>query len=89
MVRPRRFERLTLSFGGLYSIHLSYGRICFLVHWRRVELLPVAGLAPETSAYTNSATSARLSNIPSMSQKVEYECITKSFSFEAFSEVHS
>ena len=71
LVRPRRFERLTLSFGGLYSIHLSYGRIC-LVHWMRFELTPVARLAPETSAYTNSATSARLSNIPSNGQKVEY-----------------
>ena len=42
-----------------------------LVHWMRVELIPLAGLAPETSAYTNSATSARLSNITSLSQKVE------------------
>jgi hypothetical protein len=42
------------------------------VHWMRFELTPVARLAPETSAYTNSATSARLSNIPSKSQKVEH-----------------
>lgn len=27
MVRPRRFERLTYSFGGCCSIQLSYGRI--------------------------------------------------------------
>jgi hypothetical protein len=27
MVRPRRFELLTYSFGGCRSIHLSYGRI--------------------------------------------------------------
>jgi hypothetical protein len=27
LVRPRRFERLTPSFGGLYSIQLSYERI--------------------------------------------------------------
>mgnify|MGYP007007172523 CR=1 FL=1 len=38
----------------------------------RVELIPLAGLAPETSAYTNSATSAALSNIPSLGQKVDY-----------------
>jgi hypothetical protein len=42
-----------------------------LVHWMRVELIPLAGLAPETSAYTNSATSARLSNIPLRKEKVE------------------
>ena len=28
MARPRRFERLTPAFGGLYSIQLSYERIC-------------------------------------------------------------
>ena len=27
MVRPRRFERLTYSFGGCCSIQLSYGRM--------------------------------------------------------------
>ena len=27
MVRPRRFERLTYSFGGCCSIQLSYGRL--------------------------------------------------------------
>lgn len=30
-----------------------------MVHWMGVEPTPVARLAPETSAYTNSATSAR------------------------------
>ena len=69
-MRPRRFERLTPTFGGLYSIQLSYERM-LLVHWMRVELIPLAGLAPEASAYTNSATSARLSNIPLERQKVE------------------
>ncbi len=59
LVRPRRFERLTPSFGGLYSIQLSYGRRNSLVHWMGVEPIPVSGLAPETSAYTNSATSAQ------------------------------
>ena len=63
LARPRRLERLTLSFGGLHSIHLSYERIeegMTLVHWMRLELTPVARLVPEASAYTNSATSARL-----------------------------
>ena len=34
-----------------------------MVHWMGVEPTPVARLAPETSAYTNSATSARRINI--------------------------
>ena len=67
-MRPRRFERLTPTFGGLYSIHLSYER---MVHWMRVELTPVSGLAPETSAYTNSATSARIDNNTLFLQKIE------------------
>ena len=36
MARPRRFERLTPAFGGLYSIQLSYERIC-----QRVLFYPI------------------------------------------------
>ena len=34
MVRPRRFELLTYSFGGCRSIQLSYGRILIPVELR-------------------------------------------------------
>ena len=33
MARPRRFERLTPAFGGLYSIQLSYERIIATQDW--------------------------------------------------------
>ena len=43
-----------------------------VVHWMGVEPTPVARLAPETSAYTNSATSARRINIHSGEANVEF-----------------
>ncbi len=42
-----------------------------MVHWMGLEPTPVARLAPETSAYTNSATSARRINILLRGQNVE------------------
>ncbi len=35
MARPRRFERPTTAFGGLYSIQLSYGRVACILTDRR------------------------------------------------------
>jgi hypothetical protein len=35
MVRPRRFERLTYSFGGCCSIQLSYGRFGYIAAFSR------------------------------------------------------
>lgn len=32
MARPRRFERPTPAFGGLYSIQLSYGRLSRILY---------------------------------------------------------
>jgi hypothetical protein len=37
MVRPRRFELLTYSFGGCRSIQLSYGRIGLSLAWSGAE----------------------------------------------------
>ena len=50
-----------------------------VVHWMGVEPTPVARLAPETSAYTNSATSARGDTIYFSEAKIE--CSFISFSF--------
>ena len=51
MVRPRRFERLTYSFGGCCSIQLSYGRAQIersirgtMMHFRSTPLLSMLAL---------------------------------------------
>ena len=52
----------------LYPAELRAHKV---VHWMGVEPTPVARLAPETSAYTNSATSARRFNILLIQTNVE------------------
>ncbi len=58
-----------------------------MVHWMRVELTPVAGLAPETSAYTNSATSAYENNTLIV-EKIEDSFPNLHILFRRFIQIH-
>lgn len=53
-----------------------------------LEPIPVARLAPETSAYTNSAISAAINNIPSIPQKIDNRFHNFGVILRKFMEIH-